>query len=413
MAKKERYMKESNMNKTPNTSAQRSKRVFVIFSAIFLSAILLFGVIFGAVAIAKSNSAVMRYKGIYLTDGVSAYLATTYKYDLMTTLTKSGVECYDSPYFWQSESEEGRTWGDVLAEGAERYIKRVMIGSYLFDRNTRLNKSDKEVIDKAVCEVVEYRAGGSVDRFNELSEKMGFTYRDFTKAAELMYKYEMAEAVIFGYDGAALKGGGFSAECSEYFESAYSHVKLIIMRTDGEMVTDPETGKEVLSEYDDATRAKVEADIEHVRELIYNFENDLLAEQMSPEAFEWYVNKYKTGTVNDTEGYYFSSSSAYSLEFAEDAPEIVSLSLSTEVGHYAECELDIGVCFIYKCPLEENAYTRISLSHFFEDFYENASSYVYSTAVDAYLDAVTVSERYDAKAVVGKPYNYELCVKFG
>ena len=410
--KKEKYMRKNNTNQAL-TSAQRSKRVFVIFSAVFLSLVLLVGVIFGAVAIAKNSSALMKYKGIYLTDGVSAYLAATYKYDFMTTLTKSGIECYDSPYFWQSESEGGRTYGDLLADGAERYIKRVMIGSYLFDRNTRLNKSDKAVIAKAISEVVEYRADGSVDRFNELSEKMGFTYRDFTKAAELMYKYEMAEAVIFGYDGAALKNGGFGTECSEYFESEYSHVKLIIMRTDGEIVKDSETGKEVLSEYDDATRAKVEADIERVRELIYNFENDVFAEQMTVEAFDWYLNKYKTGTVNDTEGYYFCAKSAYSLEFAEDAPEIVSLALSTEVGHYAECELDIGVCFIYKYPLEENAYTRITLSHFFEDFYANAASYVYSTSVDAYLDSVTVSEKYDKQAVVGKPYNYELSVKFG
>ena len=406
-------MKNSNNSKAPQTSLERSKRVFIVFSAAFLACILTVGIVFGAIGIAKNNSSVMKYKGIYLKDGVSSYLAASYKYDFMSALTRSGVECYDSPYFWESESEDGRTWAQVLEENTERYLKRVIIGSYLFDRNTRLNKNDKAVIAKAVDEVLEFRADGSVARFNELAEAMGFTYRDFETAAELMYKYEMAESVIFGYDGSALESGGFTAECNEYLKSAYSHVMLLIIRTDGELITDPVTGKEVVSEYDDTTRAKVEADIERIRQLIANAESNAYDEQMSPEAFAWYVNEYKTGTVNDTEGYYFSSASSYSLEFAEDAPEVVRLALSSEVGHYAECELDIGVCFIYKMEPEDNAYSRISLSHFFEDFYVHASSYVYSTSLDVYLPDVTVSDRYDKSRVVTTPYNYELAVKFG
>ena len=406
-------MENNHKSKISLTSMEKSKRVFIIVSAVFLSLVLTVGIVFGAVGIAKGQSSVMRYKGIYLSDGVSSYLATTYKYDFMSSLTRSGVECYDSPYFWESESDDGRTWSEVLADNTERYLKRVMIGSYLFDRNTRLNKDDKAVISKAVDEMLEFRADGSVEKFNEMAEPMGFSYRDFEKAAELMYKYEMAETVIFGYDGSALESGNFSAECNEYFESAYSKVLILIMRTDGELITDPETGKEVLSEYDDTTRAKIEEDIEYVRGLIYNAENDVYADQMSAAYFAQYISKYNTGTVNDTEGYYFSKSSSYSLEFAEDAPEVVSLALSTEVGHYAECELDIGVCFIYRCPLEKGAYARIGLSHFFEDFYVNASSYIYSTSLDAYLTEVTVKDKYDKMAVVSKPYNYELSVKFG
>ena len=406
-------MEKKDMGKAPLSTRERSRRVFILASALFLCCVLIVGVIFGAVGIARNTTSVMRYKGIYLKDGVANYLATTYKYDFMSALTRSGIECYDSPYFWQSASDDGRVWSEVLTENTEKYIKRVMIGSYLFDRNTRLNKNDKAVINKAVSEVLQFRADGDVDKFNEMAEPMGFTYRDFEKAAELMYKYEMAEAVIFGYDGSALESGNFGAECREYFESAYSRVKLLIIRTDGELITDAETGKEVLSEYDDVTLAKVMADIERVRKLIYNAENDVFDEQMSEIAFDTYIEKYSTGTVNDTEGYYFSENSAYSLEFAEDAPQVVSLALSTEIGHYAECELDIGVCFIYKCKLESNAYTRIGLSHFFEDFYVNASSYVYSKSLDAYLAEVTVKERYDADAVVDMPYNFELSVRFG
>ena len=406
-------MENNTKSKPLGVSAQKSRRVLVIFSAAFLACILIAGIIFGAIGISRRNSSVMSYKGIYLKDGVANYLIATYKYDFMSALTRSGIECYDSAHFWQSETEDGSTWAQVLEENTEDYLKRVIVGSYLFDKSTRLTSSDKAVIEKAIAEVLDYRADGSVARFNEIGETMGFTYRDFEKAAELMYKSEMAEAVIFGYDGSSLENGQFSEECDAYFESAYSHVKLLIIRTDGELVTDPDTGKQVLSEYDEATRANVEADIARVRELIYNHNNDVEADQMSEDAFDWYINKYKTGTVNDTEGYYFSASSSYSLEFATDAPEVVKLSLSTKIGYYAECELDIGVCFIYRYALEDGAYTRISLEHFFEDFYVHASSYVYTESVNVFLPEISVSERYDASKVVDAPYNHELSVKFG
>ena len=409
-------MKNNQRKRAQLTSAQRSKRVFIMTSAIFVSVVLLVGVIFGAIGIVRGASSVVNYKSVYLSEGVTNYLAATYKYDFMSTLTRLGVQAYDDPTFWQSESEEGVTWAEELKDGTEKYIKRVVVGSYLFDKNTRLNNNDKKAIAKAVDEVLDFRADGSKERFNEIGRDMGFTYRDFERAAELMYKYEMAEAVIFGYDGSALSGGEFNAECSEFFENAYTRVKLLIIRTDGELITD-ETGKEIVSVYSDDKRADIMAEIDEIRALIDNPSGDVDEYAMNEELFDWYIKKYKTGTVNDTEGYYFcyspSVASSYSLEFAEGAPQVVKLALSTELGHYAECELDFGVCFIYRCPLEDKAYTRSSLSHFFEDFYENAAHYVYSQSLDVYSDEVNVKEKYDRNAVVTRPYNYALAVKFG
>ena len=149
--------------------------------------------------------------------------------------------------------------------------------------------------------------------------------------------------------------------------------------------------------------------------LIYTAENNVGDEQMSASSFiEWYIaKKYPTGTANDTSGYYFSSTSSYTSEFAQDAPEIVKLAFSTEIGHYAECEVDFGVCFIYSCVPDEGAYSRSSLEHFFTDFYDDAAAYIYSASVDSYLTDVAVKEKYDRYAIVTKPYNHELSVKFG
>ena len=397
------------------SSLDRSKKIFIIFTAAFLGCVMLVGIIFGTVAIAKNSASVMKYKGIYVSDGVANYLTASFKYDFMSALTRNGVNCYDSDYFWQSETDDGQKWGDVLAENTEKYLRRVVVGSYLFDKNTRLTKDDKKVIEKAISEVLDYRAGTDVDTFDTMAKGMGFTYRDFKRAAEMLYKYAMAETVIFGYDGTALSSGLFSDECDGYYESAYSRVKLMFIRTEGDYATDPDTGKQVYSEFDDGKKAEIQGKIEEIRTLIYNTENELEAAWIDEEMFDYYVSK-EFGDWNPAAnrgGYYFSSESSYSREFADDASEVVSLALSMDVGDYAECEVDIGVCFIYKCTLEDQAYKNTELDHFFSDFYSCASNYVYSASLDVYLDDVTVKSGYDRNAVISIPYNHDLAVKFG
>ena len=385
----------------------KSKKIFLIFTAAFLGCILLVGIILGTIAIVRNAESVMIYKGVYLKEGTANYLSASYKYDFMSTLKKNGVDCYDSEDFWQSDAGNGRTYGDILVENTERYIKSVMVGSYLFDKNTKLTKSDKNAIKKAVEEVLEYRAEGSKERFNEIGETMGFDFGDFEDAAELLYKSQMAESVIFGIDGSSLSSGNFTSECEDYFVNNYSRVRIMIIRTDGELVTDIESGKQVLAEYDEAQKAEALAKIEDIREKIADG-------RMDEEAFIWHIqNEYPTDPTNDKEGYYFSASSAYSHTFAEQGgTEIVKLALSGDVGKFYECELDIGVCFIYKTDLQSGAYSKYGVSHFFEDFYKNAVPYIYEKSVNVYLSDVSVKDKYDKTQVVSQPYNMKLAVKF-
>ena len=386
----------------------KSKKLFLIFTAAFLGCVLLVGIIFGTIAIVRNARSVMIYKGIYLKEGVANYLSASYKYDFMSALAKSGIECYDSEDFWQSDADGGKTYGDILVENTEKYIKSVLIGSYLFDKNTNLTKNDKKAIEKAIKEVLEYRAEGDKDRFNEIGETMGFDFEDFKEAAELLYKSQMAETVIFGYEGSSLSSGNFASECEDYFVNNYSRVRLMIIRTDGEFVTDIETGKEVLAEYDEAQKAEALEKIADIRAKIADG-------RMDEEAFLWHIqNEYPTNTVNDAEGYYFSSNSAYSVQFADDgAAEVVKLALSGEEGKFYECELDIGTCFIYKTKLESGAYSRYAISHFFEDFYKNAAPYIYEKSISVYLYDVNVKDKYNKTAVISQPYNMKLAVKFG
>ena len=386
----------------------KSKRVFLVFTAIFLGLVLLLGIVIGTVNIIRESRSVMSYKGIYMYEGVSNYLAASYKYTFKSTLTKLGINGADTESFWSRSAGNGKTYGDILKENTERYLKSVLVGSYMFDRNTKLTKNDKQVIANAVAQVLEHKAGGDVDAFNEIAEPMGFSYKDFERAAELLYKFEMSQTVIFGYDAVALESGLFDAQCDEYYKENYSRVRLLVIRTDGEWATDPNTGEKILDEYDDEEKAEALAKIQDIREKIADG-------RMNETAFIWHIqNEYPTDQVNDEKGYYFSASSAYSHNFAnEGAISVVRLALSSRVGEYSECELDIGTCFIYKCELEEGAYSSYILERFFEDFYINAAPSIYADSLLDYFSDVKVYDKYDAGKVVTLPYNYQLGVSFG
>lgn len=396
------------MQKIKETDMGKSKKVFLIFTAVFLGVVLLAGIVIGTVSAVKESRSVMSYKGIYMYEGVANYLAASYKYTFKAALTRLGINGADTESFWGRDAGGGKTYGEVLLENTDRYLKSVLVGSYMFDRNTRLTKNDKQVIKTATDEVLLHKAGGDVDTFNEIAEPMGFDFDDFERAAELIYKYEMAMTVIFGYDAVALQSGLFDAQCDEYYKQNYSRVRLLVIRTDGEWATDPETGEQVLDEYDETERSEALAKIEDIREKIADG-------RMNENAFIWHIqNEYPTDQVNDEKGYYFSASSAYSHNFADEGGRsVVKAALSMKVGEYTECELDIGTCFIFRCALEERAYSSYVLERFFEDFYVNAAPSIYADSLVEYFGGIKVKDKYDSTAVITLPYNYQLGISFG
>ena len=390
---------------------KKSKRLFLIFTAVFLGCVLTVGIVLGVISAVRSKDSVMKYKGVYLKEGVANYISASYKNEYINALIKSNISASDDESFWSSEAYDGVTYGDLLAKSTERYLMSVIIGSYLFDRNSRYTKEDKANVQRAIDEVLYYRADSSQVRFNEIGAEMGFTFEDFEKASVLLYKYQRAEDIIFGEEGESLTSGGFSAECNEFFLNNYSKVRVMLIRTDGEWETDKETGEPTFRGYSDVEKERILESIADIRAKISDG-------RMNEEAFIWHIeNEYPTGTPNDTDGYYFANGSSYSLQFMEEgiddgADEIVNLALSMGVGEYAECELEIGTCFIYKCELDGSAYSNSSLSRFFEDFYKLAKPYVYSKSVEVFFSDVSVKDRYNENYVITQPRNSLLRVTF-
>ena len=386
----------------------KSKRLIIIFVSVFIATVLLFGIVLGTVSIIKSSRSAMSYKGVSVTLPVASYLSSIAKYNFMAHLAATGINAEDTVEFWNSSPEgEGVTYKDMLKAGTEEYIKRVLLGNYLFDKNTAYAKADKETVKRTVGEILDYKANNSKQYFNELAEPMGFAWKDFEKAAEMIYKYQMSESVIFGYDGASLASGNFSDECNEFFET-YTRVKLLFIRTEDHYVVNEENGKEELVDYTESEKAEVLNKISEIDGLI----NSTDGVKMSEGSFDSYILKESSDSMNVAGGYYLAPTSRHTANLSAVYPDVVSTALTMDIGEYRRVDTEWGVCFIYRCESEPLAYAKGTSSAFFTDFYSDAATYIYDKEITKYLADVKVNGKFETIDVVTLPYNYDLVLNF-
>ena len=392
------------------TNGRRKNRFLLIFVCIFLGVAVIFGSTLGIIVGVSESRAVVTYGGIRLEGPVVSYLASYYKYRYMSALSSAGVKgVRDTEGFWSSvgEGTDGKTYGELLAVGTEGYIKGIVAANYLFSRYGSLSAADTTRINNATREVLDFKADSDVKEFNRLSEKFGFDYSAFKTAAELLYKAGRVSTLIWGADGSGLKNS--AADCKAYLET-YSHVKLLFIRTEKQLVTDADGNEnEVpLSEAEKAERValieKIESEIEGIKT-----NADI---QMSPTAFDSYIAAHDEGVKARREtGYYFHESSAYTAEFGEAFPEVVDAALYMDIGEYEKVDTSIGVCFIYKYNVADGDYLTFD-DGTFSDFFVNGAAYMYAKVLEEYADKVKVKDSYSEISPTKIPYNSDLVVKF-
>ena len=402
-------MKSSQNNQIKST---RARKIIPIVICTLLAVVIVFGAVIGIMAALREANSVLSYNGVTVSPGAAAYLASTYKATYISTLRSSGVFVTDAPFFWNKVANgmADTTYGDLLRRECERYVRSVAVCAYLFDRYASLDGTAREWIDKNVKEVLDYKADGSVKKFNELSADMGFTYNDFCEATELLYKAERAKDAIYGKDGAALAYASGVADCERYLNT-YSRVRIIYIRVNDKFELDEngnrinEDGVDKKVALTDEERDERWADIAAIKASIAAIKDNTDG-QMSVEYFNsFYYNsdgsyRYNDDPDNAVGGYYFARNSSYTEEFAEYYPEAVDAALNMEVGdfdivgsHDEDGNLE-SVLVLYKCEPETHAYVSSSNSHFFKDFYSDASVYLFEKQLDALIGDVNVKDAY-------------------
>lgn len=390
------------------------KKLLLSSAAILLSVAILVGGALFTVSLVRESNALVSYGGARMDEGVTHFLLSSFKYDYMVYLKESGVcDVADSEYFWGSYTVDNQTYLELLEMEAESYVRQVAAGSYLFDRYSRLSSGERRKIRQACQTVLDYKASGSESVFNKMTASYGFDYDDFLKGSELIYKAKMAENAIFGEGGSALSAGNMTEECNKFYDK-YSHVLLLMVRTEDDFVTDAEgnrvkgdDGRDEMVSLSPSQREARLADIATIRSLIEAVGTGAES-YMSPGAFRSWIDKYNYDPENAKSGYYFHRGSEYTSEFSDAFPTVVSRAIAMEVGSFAEIELDGGVTiFLYKQENEPLAYYSSSYSRFFTDFFSLASDYLYIESLNALAKETVVKDAFYDIPLDLLPYNYD------
>lgn len=408
------------MKNTKNTpTVSTSARKLTVILCVALAAVLLFGGVLITVNAVRSSRAAVRYNGVSFDKGVTSFIAASFKYDYIIYLQRCGVyEAQDTEAFWSSYSIGNTTYGQMLQSELDSYVAQLAVGVYIFDRYSKMTAQDKSAVRTAVNDVLEYRASGSELAFNRLSEPMGFDFDDFEKGCEIIYKARRAQRAIYGESGSVLASGDFAEDLNRLY-SDYSHVNILMIRTETDFATDTEgnrvqgnDGNDEMVTLSDEKKAERLADLATVRALIDAQGTDAES-YMTPGAFREWMKKYDYDPENRDSGYYFMSGSSYTSEFGKGLPSVVSTALSMQIGEFKEVELEGGVyIFLYRYENEPLAYANSSYSRFFSDFYSLCADTLYAEIVNTLAYDVQVGNKYYEINATALPYNKELYPNF-
>ena len=396
------------------------KNPIILTVAITLIAVILFGSVTGIIIAVRNHRAIITVGGVRIEKSTAAYLATSYKNTFMQK-----YKATDTASFWDGEYQDGKTYGELLREETEAYIREVAVGAYLFDRYAVLTTEEKKRLRSAAESAIQDFGCKDVAEFNDRAEKMGFDYKGFSAALTLLYKRQQAQRRIFGDGGSTLAYAAYQSECEKYY-SHYTYAKLLIIRTEfeyqldknGNYIVDEEgnLAKRPLTDEEYAERLADIGEVVDAMDAKINGTTDRITE----EFFDIMLAKYNLDEYT-TEGYFFSPVDSVSgVPFASSTAafvdgmgeELLEFIYTLDVGEFAKTEVDGGVCFVYRGNLIAGAYASDTYEYFFSDFYSDAADYLYLTTLTGLIDTVTVKDKYyDSVDIVALPYNYEFVIR--
>ena len=388
---------------------KKKNKPLIIFAAVFLSLVLVFGGVLIGVTAARNARSVATLGDIRLEAGEAAYFATYYKTRYVASLRADpDIVFSDTEAFWQSTAANGKTYAENLAEGTEGYIRNVLVCSYLYDSQASLSSDEKKKIEAAAEEILDFRAGGNVSELEGMTAEYGFGYSDIKNAAVKLYKMQRVQALIYGADGK--NTANLTEECEEHL-SGYTHVYLLFIRTSTKFVTgeDGEVYEKALTADEISSRAAV---IGELREAIANKAAGADM-QITSAMFMNALNEHGEDSASlQKTGYYFKDGTAFTASAAEEYPEIVEAALTLGEEEFFEVITDFGTCFIYKTAPSPGIYLTEGADSFFSDFYTTLSDKLFSLTLATLSEDVTVKDKFYELDVAELGYTSESYVRF-
>ena len=399
-------------------------RKIMIFISAFLAIVILFGAVFGALLADRHRNATVMYGDLTMDLEVTSFFLSYYKTLYMSELSEAlNTHVPDSEWFWNSEYEDGKTYGNALSESAADYVKSILVKATLFDSYTELTDEGEQFVANLVDDFLSQRGFFSKESFNASVKEYGFSYNSFKKAVKLLYKANNAQALIYGTSGENVSDR--ADVCAEYLKT-YSHVKLLFIRTENDFLLDEEGNRVKDENSKDVFRPLIESERVERQEVISTLRQGIVASengeasQITDEYFDAQIEKYDSASeVFHKYGYYFHENSNYPAGFASDVSlDVAKKALSMKNGEYAEVELKdedgstYAICFIYKYEPQNGSYVISALDIIFDDFYSDCARYSFNKDVALLATDAVLKEKYFDINIITLPYNTEFVPRF-
>lgn len=366
------------------------KKIAIIFISVFLALILALVGTLGVISLIREANAIVSLDGATIDKGVASFLISRYKTQYLSDMRSEGYNV-DSEDFFESKIGEVSA-REHFESRANTYLREILVTSYIFDTYSSLTSKEKRDIEKSVNEVLDYQAGGSVEKFNEIAAEYGFDFDDFRRAATLIYKSNNAFSALYGEDGSRVSSN--SVATNSYLNE-YAHVYILMVRENTKL----DNGENILLNDEERKErqtllSKIEAAME-----AYRTGGD---GEMTTTSFENWVSESED-SQNDftTKGYYFHKDAEMTAEFEEGLPGITECAMKMKLNSFDEVTTRIKIdvdgeeytetlhCFLYRTTPRESAYNDSDIADvWFSDFKSDLAVYIYKNQINSLLESV-------------------------
>ena len=172
-------------------------KILKISACILIAILLWLGFVIALSYAVRNARAVVKLGDITVDAGTVTYLASLYKLDYLASVDPA-ANPEDTDAFWDSEIEEGVTYGEDFERRFKEYLSYLVVDAYLYITYHGYTPEDKLAVAQITDKVLLESAAGSVERFAEIADDHGyeFDFNDFQNATALSYKAERGNAAL-------------------------------------------------------------------------------------------------------------------------------------------------------------------------------------------------------------------------
>lgn len=338
------------MSKTKELKRKKltKKQVLLIVVACLVLASVLGGVLF---SILTYSPTVLRYGSDRLGEDAYSYWFSCMKYQLLI-----GYRVEDTPETWQKEAENGRTYGDLFKEAADREIALRFVAASLFDAlGSAPGDRYYDAIATALAELEEYSY--EEDAYEVIREKYGVGERELKRVALYEAKYHALRYALYGEDLSGIYASDNRAALSAFYRENYALYNVIYLSDEKSKDKQAELAAQLAG--------------------------------MTEETFEAYEKAHSEQPVTEKypDGIYIYRGADYSSAFSEEL--LAAMQSLDEVGKTASArdKNDAGTYYVMRYALPNEPYLSEDKKVAFSltGFAEYASAALYLNELEACL----------------------------